>query len=309
MRKASEQIDWDDLRFFLAVMRSGQISYAARQLSVDHATVARRIDHLERTMKTLLFERGRAGYRATPSAQRLLQSAEAAEAAILTAESDISGGNLSVTGKVRIGSPDGFGTMFLAPRINKLRERHPGLDIELVMTMGRPFRLSSREVDIAVSLEMPPRGRLYGRKLADFHLGLYASAGYLNSHEPINSTADLQNHEFVGYVEEFIIARDFDFLSIVGQGLVSRFRSSSWLAQALAAANDVGIAVLPPFLVPDHIELYPVLEEEVRLERSFFLLMHEDSKDIARVRAVTKFIYDIVNQNRHVFEPGAKFED
>ena len=72
MRKQNSQIDWDDLRFFLAVMRSGQISHAARQLSVDHATVARRIDHLERTLDTMLFERGRGGYRPTAAADTLL---------------------------------------------------------------------------------------------------------------------------------------------------------------------------------------------------------------------------------------------
>ncbi len=302
MRSSSRQVDWDDLRFFIAVMRSGQISHAARQLCVDHATVARRIDHLERTLNTKLFERGRAGYSSTPAADRLMASAVAVEGTILSAESDIAGGNSDLSGRVRIGAPDGFGSMFLAPRIGQLRATHPGLDIELV-TMSRPFSLSNREADIAISLELPPRGRLIGRKLTNFNMRLYASPSYLTSRDPIRSVKDLPNHEFIGYVEEFIFLRELDFLPQICEGLSARFRCSSWFGQVQAASQGVGIAVLPSFLIPNNLDLQCVLPDQVQIEQTFYLLMHEDSREIARVKAATDFVCHAVSESRMAFQP------
>ena len=135
MRKISEQIDWDDLRFFLAIMRTGQVSTAASRLAVNHSTVARRIDRLEHVLNSKLFERGRNGYRPTEAGYRLLTSAENMEAAILVGESEISGADAALNGSVRIGAPDGFGSIFLAPRIEALRCRHPALEIEIVATV------------------------------------------------------------------------------------------------------------------------------------------------------------------------------
>jgi DNA-binding transcriptional LysR family regulator len=305
MRKISERVDWDDLRLFLAVMRAGQISIAARRLAVTHTTLARRIDRLERVLSTKLFERGRNGYRPTEAGLRLLSSAENMETALLSGESEISGADAELHGSIRIGAPDGFGSIFLAPRIEALRRRHPALDIEIVATV-RPFSLAEREADLAIGLEMPKGGRVIGRKLVQFRLGLYSSRDYLNSNPPIVSVEDLKAHRFVGYVEEFMFTRELDLLV----GLVDRrqvhFRSSSWLGQLQAAASGAGIAMLPHFLIPDNLGLLRVLANDVDIKRNFYALIHEDNKNVARIRAVLDFIYQEVAKNNFIFTKGER---
>ncbi|MCA3635047.1 MAG: LysR family transcriptional regulator, partial [Methylobacterium sp.] len=106
-------MDWDNARIFLAVARSGQFLAAARQLGLDHATVARRVSALEKTLGSALFERRTTGCVPTPAGERFLASAERIEAEMLSAQADLAATGLDVSGTVRIGAPDGFGTLFL----------------------------------------------------------------------------------------------------------------------------------------------------------------------------------------------------
>ena len=182
--------DWNDLRFFLAVARAGRLTVAARQLEADHTTVSRRISALEHALKTKLFERRPQGYALTEAGERLLSKAESMESQALAVASEIGGSDLALSGTVRVGAPDGFGTYFLAAELGALAERHPGLVLQLV-ALPRTFSLSKREADIAITLEQPTEGRLVSRKLTDYRLRLYASEAYLERHGPIRELADL----------------------------------------------------------------------------------------------------------------------
>jgi DNA-binding transcriptional LysR family regulator len=148
-----------------------------RRLDVDQATVSRRIDKLEKVLQTRLFKRGVAGYQPTKAGINLLSAAESMETAALVAKADLSAKNLSPR-VVRIGTPDGFGSVLLAPRLRLLCDMHPNQQIELVAT-ARNFSLTKREADIAFSLNEPVRERIIFRKLTDYRLGLYASNDYL----------------------------------------------------------------------------------------------------------------------------------
>src|SRR6476619_3928902 len=159
-------IDWDDFRFVLAIVRGGTVSAAARQLSVDHATVIRRVDRLERHLSAKLFDRRKTGYLLTEAGQRVADSAEAMESTIVANQEAVGGSRAHLTGTVRIGAPDGFGSHFLASRLVAFGDRYPDLDLQLVAT-ARLFSLSKREADIAISLSMPKEGRIVGRKLLD----------------------------------------------------------------------------------------------------------------------------------------------
>jgi molybdate transport repressor ModE-like protein len=183
-------IDWDDFRFVLAIVRGGSVSAAAKQLGVDHATVIRRVDRLEHHLSAKLFDRRKTGYLLTEAGQRVADSAEAMESTIVANQEAVGGSRAHLTGTVRIGAPDGFGSHFLASRLVKFTERYPDLDLQLVAT-ARLFSLSKREADIAISLSMPKEGRIVGRKLLDYNLGLYAVPAYLDRAPEIASRSDL----------------------------------------------------------------------------------------------------------------------
>jgi molybdate transport repressor ModE-like protein len=293
-------IDWDDFRFVLAIVRGGSVSAAARQLGVDHATVIRRVDRLEQHLSAKLFDRRKTGYLLTEAGQRVADSAEAMESTIVANQEAVGGSRAHLTGTVRIGAPDGFGSHFLAPRLVRFVERYPDLDLQLVAT-ARLFSLSKREADIAISLTMPKEGRIVGRKLLDYRLGLYATSAYLDRAPVIATREDLPAHRFVGYIEELLFTPELDYLPQVSPKITASFRSANLIAQLNATLAGYGIAVLPHFMASTHPELHQVLANEVSISRTFWLLMHADSKDLARIRAVADYIYETVERERGLF--------
>jgi DNA-binding transcriptional LysR family regulator len=267
---------------------------------VDHATVIRRVDRLEKHLSAKLFDRRKTGYLLTEAGQRVADSAEAMESTIVANQEQVGGSVARLTGTVRIGAPDGFGTAFLAPRLAPFADRYPDLDLQLVAT-ARLFSLSKREADIAISLTMPKEGRIVGRKLLDYRLGLYAAPGYLDRFPKITSREILPQHRFVGYIEELLFTPELDYLPQVSPRISARLRSANLIAQLNATLAGFGIAVLPHFMASDYPQLVAVLPEEISITRTFWMLMHADSKDLARIRAVADYIGEIVDRDRALF--------
>ncbi|MGO4713383.1 LysR family transcriptional regulator [Bradyrhizobium sp. 2TAF24] len=302
MPDQAAEIDWDDFRFVLAIVRGGTVSAAAKQLGVDHTTVIRRVDRLERRLSAKLFDRRKTGYQLTEAGHRVAGSAEVIESTVAANQDLIGGSKAHLTGTVRIGAPDGFGTHFLAPRLVKFTELYPDLDLQLVAT-ARLFSLSKREADIAISLALPKEGHIVGRKLVDYSLGLYAAPAYLARTPAIRSRDDLIGHRFVGYIEELLYTPELDYLPQISPKITARFRSANLIAQYNATLAGFGIAVLPHFMARSEERLQPILRDSVSILRSFWLLMHADSKDLARIRAAADYIYATVERERGLFNP------
>src|SRR6516165_2771509 len=175
-RKSAQ--NWDDLRYFLAVARTGTLSAAAEQLGTEHTTVARHIHALEDALNSRLFHKSNNGYGLTEAGERIVAGAEALESAYLFAQAAASSEGQTITGTVRIGAPDGFGSVFLAPRVRALTDRHPQLEIEIIPS-ARLFSLLKREAEIAIALSSPEHMRVVSRRLTDHRLYVYASRAYL----------------------------------------------------------------------------------------------------------------------------------
>ncbi len=299
--------NWNDLRYFLAVARAGTLTTAAQRLRADHTTVSRRITALEESLRVTLFERRPSGFALTAQGERLKDTAEAMESAAFLAQSMVADGDSSLSGAVRIGAPDGFGSWFLAPRIHGLCDRYPDLEVQLV-AMPRVFSLSKREADIAISLSCPQEGRLYARKLTDYRLGLYATAGYLNAHPPILGRDGLVGHDFVGYIDDLIFAPELDYIETIGK-IVPRIKSSSLVAQLKATLAGAGLCMLPAFIARAEPTLVPVLAGEVAITRSFWLIVHEDMRSLARIAVAADFIADAVRREQALFLGGAQDSD
>jgi len=294
--------DWNDLKYFLTIARVGKLTTAARQLDVDHTTVSRRIAALEDNLKATLFERSPQGYKLTQAGERLMGHAEFMETTAYQASSEISEADLDLTGSIRIGAPDGFGSIFLAPRLWNLCRQHPGLDVDLV-AMPRQFSLSKREADMAIVLSRPAAGRLKARKLTDYVLGLFASPDYLARRAPIERPADLKHHRLIGYIEDLIFTPELDYLPLIEKDLKANFASTNLIAQLNATRSGAGVCVLPYFVTAGVADLVPVLPADVRIVRTFWLITHADLAPMLRIRVTSDFIAEEVQKARALFLP------
>lgn len=232
-------MNWDDLRYFLELARQKRLSRAGRRLGVDHTTVARRIEQLETDLGCRLFESTVEGYVPTDAGQRLLSHAESVESSVQLLGEEARGQELQAGGTVRIGAPEGFGTAFLMPRMNRLMEDHPELNIEL-LTLPRFPNLATREADLIVTLDPPRQGRYIATRLTDFSYGLFASRDYLARHGPVRSRAALAGHRLVGYIDEMLPSPQLNYLDQLMPKHPLRIASSGMLAQLAAVRAGSG---------------------------------------------------------------------
>jgi DNA-binding transcriptional LysR family regulator len=295
------EFDWNDVRAFLAVARSGRLTAAAARLGVDHSTLSRRIGALEHSLRTKLFDRSPSGYTLTDQGRRLLPIGEEMERQAMGAAEAVGGSSTSVAGTVRIGSPEGFGSYFLAPRIARLKAQHPRLTIQLVAAPA-VFSLARRDADIVISVSRPPAGRLNVARLVDYDLGLYAAPAYLRDSPDIASQEDLFRHRFVSYIGELLHFPELDVLQHVAPGGTTSVESSNLVAQLRATLAGAGLCVLPGFLAAEEEGLVRVLASEISLTRSLWLTVHQDLAELARVKATVRFIKDEVEAARGLFK-------
>jgi DNA-binding transcriptional LysR family regulator len=291
--------DWDDLRYFLAVARTGRLTVAARRLDADHTTVARRVQALESALKAKLFERNPQGYSLTEQGERLLSKAESMETQALAIASEVSGADLALSGTVRIGAPDGFGTYFLARELGALAERNPGITLQLV-ALPRTFSLSKREADIAVTLEQPTEGRLVSRKLTDYRLRLYASEDYLDRYGAVTELHDLTDRTLITYVSDLLYSPVLDYFSTLERCTSRRYECASVVAQLEAVRAGIGVGILHDYAARQYSELQVILPD-VSFMRTYWLVTHTEVRSLHRIAEVHAFILNCVRANRSLF--------
>jgi DNA-binding transcriptional LysR family regulator len=292
-------MDWDNVRVFLAVARAGQFVAAAKRLRLDHATVSRRIASLEAALAAKLFDRRTTGAKLTSAGERFLSAAEEMESAFLHAQGEISGVDLELTGDVRIGAPDGFSTYYLTGAVRDFAERHPHVRLQL-MPLPQLTPLARREVDVVVGLDKPEAGRFVARKLTEYTLGIYASAPYLKRHgAPANAEA-LKRHRLIGYVEEHAFSKALDYVRELFGDAPTIFESANAVTQIEALRAGVGLCVVHDFIARRFPDLVRVLPER-RATRAYWLVTHEDTRGLGRIRAVAEHLAKAVARDRGMF--------
>lgn len=290
-------LTWDDLQFFLAVAREGQLSRAARQLKTSHVTVSRRIDRLEADLKLRLFERNPRGYELTATGRRILGTAERMEREADQLVTDLKGDSIIQRGVVRIASPEGFAS-FLSKRLLKgFRERFPGISLELI-TLPQIMALSRREADLTIALDPTKATPYRSEKIVDYTLRVYGARNYLENRPPITRRDQLLDHPFAGYIEDMIFARGLDYLHEVHPKLRPSFRSSSIFNQLSATRAGLYLSVLPHYVARLYDDLVPVLPQDITIRRSYWLTSHRDAGNVARERAVIDYLMEAVRSRR-----------
>ncbi|MDW4548101.1 LysR family transcriptional regulator [Defluviimonas sp. D31] len=280
--------DWDDLRVFLAVARAESLSGAGKLLKLDPATVGRRVARLEEAMAVRLFVRSAQGYTLTGEGQRLLAHAGRAEQAVAEAMEEVGSEGTGLTGQIRIGAPDGSANYLLPQIVAAICADHPGLEVQIV-AQPRVFNLSKREADMAIAVSPPASGHLTVQKLTDYRLHLAASQGYLDSHPPIRTPADLKHHRTIGYIQDLVFDKELDYQSEAGMEAVT-LASNSVSVQFNWVRTGAGIAVVHDFALPAAPGLVKVLADKVSLTRSFYLIRHPDDRRVERLNRFAELL-------------------
>jgi DNA-binding transcriptional LysR family regulator len=277
-KKRTAALDWEDVRYFVALARHGTLSAAARALHVNHATVSRRLASLEAALGRALFERRPKGLALSAIGRAVLDQAQVMEkasfAVLRNLESDT-----QACGLVRITMTRSLADGFVAERLGPLLAQHPSLDIEII-TESRNVSLARHEADIALRLGRPAKGELLARRIATLGFGFYASRAY---RERIDAG---MTPVFVGFDAESELVPEAAWAN---RRLSSRrfvLRSNSQAAQAAIAAGGHGVALLPHLLARTWPSLVALDLGEVPPSRELWLLMRPHAARIARVRLV-----------------------
>lgn len=299
-------MDWDDLRFFAVLAQTGTLAGAARALGVEHTTVARRVQALEKRLGLPLFVRVSSGHKLSEAGRQLLPSVHLMEqaAAQIAQQANVHDAKHSaVAGLVRVGVTEGLGVQLLARPLAELAQHHPQLSIDL-LALPRLMQLSRREADIVISLERPKRGAVVVTKLTDYLLYIYGERQYLARKPLVRSSEDLRHHQFIDYVDDLLFSKELQLLSQLYKPPHYVFRSTSIAAQYEAVRAGSGLAVLPAFLADRDPLLQRVLPEQVRFERTFWMSMPEESKNLPRIQVVWKHLKQQVAEHHHRLLPA-----
>lgn len=276
---------WDLYRSFLAVIREGSLSAAARALGLTQPTLARHVAALEEAVGGSLFVRSPRGLDPTDAALALRPQAEALDAAAASLWRTASGWGAEVRGTVRVTASEVVGARILPAILASLRSRHPALEVELVLSNGID-NLLQRDADVAVRMVEPDQQALLVRRVGSIALGLHAHRRYLERHGTPRSLEELDGHSLIGFDRE---TPDIRAMMQRVPGLtLPRFalRTDSHLAQLAAIEAGFGIGICQVPLARRNPDLVRLLADRFELPMGVWVAMHEDLRSTPRCRAV-----------------------
>jgi DNA-binding transcriptional LysR family regulator len=275
--------DWSHYRAFLAVLREGSLSGAARDLGLAQPTLGRQVAELERCLGSALFVRSPRGLVPTDAARDIAPHAEAMAAAAGAMARAASGGAGDAAGVVRITASDIIGAEVLPSLLAAFRRAHPAVTIELALS-NRVEDLLRGEADIAVRMVRPSQQALVARRIGEVRLGLYAHRRYLEgSPAPGSLTALAKDHALIGFDQETPFLRDLLTRMPITRNDFA-LRTDSDLAQLAAIRAGFGIGFIQHGIARRDPDLIPILPAEVGFGLDMWLALHEDLRASRRLR-------------------------
>jgi DNA-binding transcriptional LysR family regulator len=281
-------VEWTDLRFFLAAVRGGNLSAAARELGVNYTTVGRRLDALQHGLGATLIQRTPDGLTLTRAGEAVKELCEKIEATALEVERRAAGQDRELGGTVRLTATETLAARFLIPAMAALRRRHPELEIELIPDY-RLLDLSRQQADLAMRNARPADPRLVCRRVGGFAITLYASRAYLAARSKPRRGAGLAGHDLVPWTYLLPATRgQFMGESVTDARIV--FRSNSTLALVHAVAEGFGIGYIPCYLADENPQLVRIWPDVTPPMQPLWLIHHEDLRRTARIKLVSDAI-------------------
>ncbi|WP_373414681.1 LysR family transcriptional regulator [Ensifer aridi] len=283
-------IDWNDIRYFLAVLRSGTTLGASRALGVSQSTVARRIAVLEEGLGLELFDKRQSGYGLTEAGAELLETAEAMETAAGAFITKAAARKRGLSGTVRLTTNDLFANEFLMRAMRGFRASFPEILLE-VITSDRRLDLASGEADIALRASTPPtQPDLVGRRIAKDSWGVYCSRAYSLKNGMPTSIAELASHPAIGIYSEVFEGPVTAWARAHFPASAIVLRPNSVSALYAAIRNGYGIGLMSDVVGAGDPEMVRCFDPRIEHDYEIWLLTHERLRNVPRIRAVLDYL-------------------
>lgn len=292
----SLELEWNDLTIILAICRAGSLSGAARILRHNHSTIFRKINAIEEKTGTRFFERLTDGYVMTEAGETAMRYAERIEAEVHALSREVLGQDMRLQGKIRLTAPEGITTQIAPPLIAEFCRLHPGVSIEI--TGSSPaVDLSRREADVAIRATRNPPDTSLGRKVCDFRFGIYAAPQYLkqNKDRPLPE----QNWCLIQGTVDWLVPLIWK-KKVQGERQTI-FSSGTSLAVLNAAAEGMGVTMLPCYLGDADSRLVRAGDLQEALTIELWILTHADLRHTARVKALIAYLYAALKNEQDLF--------
>ncbi|HET6282066.1 MAG TPA: LysR family transcriptional regulator [Polyangia bacterium] len=295
-------IDWDELRYLLAVRRAGSLNAAARALGVDKTTVSRRIAALEDTLGVRLFDRKPDGYRLTPHGERAIAAVAEIEGTVSALVAELSEVRGDRNGVVRLTVPQFFASQILLPALPAFRASHPRIDL-VVNASSTVVNVAQREAEVGLRNVKPDQLSVTVKRVGMLGMALYASRTYLSRRGTPSVANDMAQHDLIGWESAFTHAKGFLWANNCGARSPIRLNDSAVMCDAVAA--DLGIAALPCLLGDERAKL--VRLDGFGLSRDpIYAVAPGELRHSGRVRAVIDLIVAAWSTNTDRLAGGGK---
>jgi molybdate transport repressor ModE-like protein len=285
-----EPVDWNDLRHVLAICRSGSLSAAARELGLRHSSVYRRLNDLERQLGTRLFDRNRNGYRLTAQGEILADAAKQMESQVIDARRQIEGGDMAMSGVIRVSTSLILGLHFLPNHIAKFRATYPNVDLVISLS-DQLADLSRRDADVVVRGTLQPPDYLVGRRACSIRYASFVHRDVLARH---GSCVDFAELDWIGLDDRGSRTPPGTWLSTHVPTARIGLRYDSTAGTFAAATAGLGAVVLPWFAGESDARLVEIPGTAFEATHGIWVLTHPDLRRSARISAFINVVADSI---------------
>lgn len=292
-------MDWDKLRIFHAVAAAGSLTHAGDTLHLSQSAVSRQIRALEEMLNTILFHRHARGLILTEQGELLFDATKAMKKRLDAASARIKDSEEEVFGELRVTTTTGFGTLWLAPRLTKLYELYPDLNIDLMLE-ERVLDLPMREADVAIRMKEPSQADLIRKRLMSVRMRLFASKTYVAEHGEILNIEDIRNHRliFQSLNSTQVAAGATLVQHLMSYEVPNIFTVNNYFGVLQGVLNNLGVGVLPDYVTEDFQDLVRVLPDLESGEVPVFLAYPEELRQSKRIAAFRDFVQDEIFEHR-----------
>jgi DNA-binding transcriptional LysR family regulator len=293
-------MDWDKLRTFHAVADAGSLTHAGDTLRLSQSAVSRQIRALEESLNTTLFHRHARGLILTEQGELLFDATVAMNKRLEAASARIRDSEEEVFGELRVTTTTGFGSLWLAPRLDKLYEKYPDLIIDLMLE-EKVLDLPMREADVAIRMKEPSQADLVRKRLMGVRMRLYATQGYLDKHGAPEKIEDIANHRLI--CQNPRSAQVSAGLSLIQrlmmhQGTQSMLTVNNYFGVLQAVIHNLGIGILPDYITGEYNGLVRVLDDVESNEVPVYLAYPEELRHSKRIAAFRDFVQEEIVAHR-----------